>query len=111
VKLVRLGELDVTLEDDQSDELCEIVAKIEDECKDEVENIFHEADTHSATAGNSLRSSWERDKANSKATFFKDQLKNSKIHNFFVGMIILFARKWKCGKPLEFNNDQNRYTK
>jgi len=110
VKLVKLGELDVTLEDDQSDELCEIVAKIEDECKDEIENIFHEADTHSATAGGALRSSWERDKANSKATFFKDQLKNSKIHNFFVGMIILFARKWKCGKPLEFNNDQNRYT-
>ena len=79
-KLVKLGELDVTLEDDQSDELCEIVSKIDDECKDEVESIFQEADAHFVTTGESLRSSWERDKHNNKAKFFKDQLKNSKLH-------------------------------
>lgn len=66
---MKLAELDVTLEDDQSDEVGKIVTTIEENCSEELQNIFDEADAHSAKAGDSLHSSWERDKANSK--FFK----------------------------------------
>jgi len=86
------------MEDDQSDELCEIVTKIEDYCKDEVESIFHEADVHSKTTGEPLRSSWEHDKASNKTKLFKDQLKNSKLHDSFVGMILFLLESGSVGK-------------
>ena len=86
------------MEDDQSDELCEIATKIEDYCKDEVESIFNEADVHSKTTGEPFHSSWEHDKASSKTKLFKDQLKNSKLHDSFVGMILFLLESGSVGK-------------
>jgi len=75
-KLARLIELDITLEDDQSDEVSEVLQTIEQKCSKELASILQEADAHSANTGKSIRSSWEQDKAKSKAQFYKDQLQN-----------------------------------
>ena len=79
VKLSKLAELDVTLEDDQSDEVGEIIQTIEQQCSEDLHNLFDEVDSHSLFTGKSLRDTWEWDKANCKAEFFKDQLKNGKL--------------------------------
>ena len=82
-KASRLAEFDITLEDDQSDEVSEIVSTTEEKYSEELETTLNEADAHSASTGNSIRSSWERDKAASKASFktqfYKDQLINGKL--------------------------------
>jgi len=77
---VKFTELDVTLEDDQSDEVSEVVARIEQDCSEELQDVFREAEEYSTEAGSSLCSAWERDKENSKVEFFQDQLKNSKLN-------------------------------
>ena len=79
VKLSQLAEFDITLEDDQSDEVGEVMKTIEEQCVEDLRNLFDEVDSHSLSTGKSLRDTWERDKANCKAEFFKDQLKNDKL--------------------------------
>ena len=78
-KLSRLSEFDITLEDDQSDEVSEVLQTIEQQCSEELHSILKEADTHSSTTGKSIRSSWERDKASYKAQFYSDQIQNGKL--------------------------------
>ena len=83
----------VELGDDQSDEVCEIVAKIDKDCSEELQNIFDEADAHSTKARGSLRSSWECDKANSKDrrdNFFQDQLNNGKLSNTLNALMMSY---------------------
>jgi len=46
-KLARCAELKVTLDDEQSDELTNIMNRIEEANEDELEKIFNEADEHS----------------------------------------------------------------
>ena len=68
---MKFTELDVTLEDDQSDEVSEVVARIEQDCSEELQGVFREADEYSIVAESSLCSSWEWNKANSKGKFFR----------------------------------------
>ncbi|XP_065908252.1 uncharacterized protein [Dysidea avara] len=75
-KLSRLSEFDITLENDQSDEVSEVLQTIEQQCSEELHSILKEADAHSSTTGKSIRSSWERDKASCKAQFYSDQIQN-----------------------------------
>jgi len=49
---------------------------IEKSCKEELEEIFKDADTHNC--GKPMRETWENDKRNAKAHFFQDQATNSK---------------------------------
>jgi len=70
-KLVKFAEMDVTLEDDQSDEVSEVVARIEQDCSEELQGAFHEADKHSTEAGSSLRSAWDRTRQIVKSSFFR----------------------------------------
>ena len=90
-KACRLSEFDITLEDNQSDEVSEIVSAIEEKCLEELESILNKADTHSENTGNSIRSSWERDIAASKLSckteFYNDQLRNG---NFIYVCICVF---------------------
>ena len=45
-KLLKYDDLDVTLEEDQSDELVNVVTKLEEVAKEDLDNIFTEADDH-----------------------------------------------------------------
>ena len=71
-QMEKLTELDITLEDDQSDEVNKVLQTIEQKCSKELASILKEADAHSANTGKSIRSSWDQEKTKSKAQFFKD---------------------------------------
>ena len=66
-KLARLIELDITSEDNLSNEVSEVLQTIEQKGSKELASILQEADAHSANTGKSIRSLWDQDKANSKA--------------------------------------------
>jgi len=53
----RCTELEVTLDDQQPDELTSIVNRIEEINADELEKIFNEADKH--LVGDSVRAAWQ----------------------------------------------------
>ena len=81
-KLAKYDDLDVTLDDEQSDELSSIMSKIEESSVDELSKIFEEADGYSV--GDSVRTVWELDRSNSKERFFKDQQSNSKCTGRYI---------------------------
>ena len=56
----------MTLEDDKSDEVIDIIKRIEQDCPDELQSVFEEADGHSSLTGKSLLASWECDKVKRK---------------------------------------------
>ena len=64
------------LDDEQSDELTNIVNRIEEANEDELKKIFNEADEHSV--GESIRAAWESNRQSTQQKFFKDQQINSK---------------------------------
>ena len=73
-KLARHEDIELLLDDEQSEELCNVMKKIEETCPDKLQEIFQEGDTHAV--GKLVRDSWELDKLNAKENFFKDQIKN-----------------------------------
>ena len=89
-KLSRLSEYDITLEDDQSDEVSEVLQTIEQKCSEELHAVLKEADAHSSSTGKSIRSSWERDRASHKAQFYTDQLQNGKLVHQCTISILMF---------------------
>ena len=68
-KLAKCDDLEVTLDDEQSDELSSIMSNIEETSADELDKIFKEAD--GCSAGDSIRAVWELDRNNSKGRFLK----------------------------------------
>ena len=81
-KLARHEELELPLDDEQSDELCDVMKKIEETCPDELTKIFKEGDDN--VVGNRVRDFWEADKLNAKNIFFTDQHKNGKLSNGYL---------------------------
>ena len=79
-KLQKHDDLDITLEDDQSDELRDIVTKLEEIAKPDLEKIFAEADNNHV--GYSVRNTWECDLSWSF----------SKINKGIVGNFNFFAK-------------------
>ena len=75
-KLLRHDDLDITFEEDQSDELSNVVTKLEEVAKKDLDMIFSEADDKNV--GGTVREIWESDLRKSKLEFFKDQQRNSK---------------------------------
>lgn len=76
-KITKYENLEVTLDDDQSDELSSVIDKIEEQHQNELDKVFQEADARSKCIGDSLRDSWLSNQ-NTKLEFFKDQQRNSK---------------------------------
>ena len=75
--LAKYGHLEVTLDDDQSDEMMEIMDKIDTVEKQTLEDIFSEAESASSGVGNSVRGIWQDDKRNMKDLML-DQGRNGK---------------------------------
>jgi len=80
-KLAKHEELDVPLDDEQSDELCAIMKRIEETYSNELDKIFQEGDDHAV--GDLVRNSWEKDKLNAKSQFYKDQQINGKFSDSY----------------------------
>ena len=74
-RLARHEDIELLLDDEQSEELCGVMKKIEETCSDKLQEIFQEGDSHAV--GKLVQESWELDKLNAKENFFKDQIKNS----------------------------------
>ena len=76
-KLDKYDHLDVTLDDDQNDELNAVIEKIEEQHNDELGKVFQEGEAKSKHIGNSMRNIWQSDRC-AQTTFLKDQQRNSK---------------------------------
>ena len=68
----------LTLSDNQSKQLENVTKKIDSEFKDELEEIFEEAESVKSGRSMFLRSVWEQD-LKEKRDFFMDQRKNGKV--------------------------------
>ena len=62
--------------------MSDVIKRIEQDCPNELQSVFEEADGHSSTTGKSLRASWDRDKVNckNKIKFYSDQRKNGMLY-------------------------------
>lgn len=76
--LAKYRHMEVTLDDEQNDELVDIMEKVETVGKDTLEEIFSEAETSTYGAGNTLRRIWKDDKRNTNKDIILDQQRNSK---------------------------------
>ena len=89
-KLARHEDMELLLDNDQSEELCNIMKTIEESCPDELQQVFQEGENHSV--GNQVRDSWELDKLHAKESFFKDQIKNGKWFKLEFTFILFIFR-------------------
>lgn len=78
-KLTKYTDMDLTLEDNQSDELGKVIRTNEENAPIELDAVFREASNCSVSVGKTIRDAWKNDKQNHKAEFYKDQLRNSKF--------------------------------
>jgi len=72
-KLTRHEELELPLDDEQFDELCDVMKKIEETCPDELTKIFREGGDN--VVGNRVHDFWETDKPNAKNNFLRTNTK------------------------------------
>ena len=70
----KYSKLDVTLDDTQHDEMCQLVGEV-DKHSDHLEEVYKEAST--LGKADSIREVWQMDRE--RDTFINDQLKNSKL--------------------------------
>ena len=83
-KVEKFSQSDVTLTDEQHDEMCAIVEGIRTE---ELEKIFLEGSEHGV--GDLMREIWYTDSKRQEQQFLHDQSKNGKLCNN-VELILLF---------------------
>ena len=79
-KLRKFENTEVTLDEEQHDEMCTIVNKIEEVGKNDLEKAFAEGDAHGV--GAQIREVWVTDRRQQTDQFKADQAKNSKLHEF-----------------------------
>ena len=70
--------LDVSLDDEQHDEMSMLVAAIEEKGQEELEEVMKEAESSGESCSMALKEVWERD-VKERKDFFGDQLQNSKV--------------------------------
>ena len=81
-KLIRKYErTEVTLDDDQSDEMAKIVDVISNKSSDVLSKIFEEAENEGKS---DIKEVWMNDKRSDKAEFERDQYKNCKFVPFYL---------------------------
>jgi len=73
--LAKYSKHDVTLDDSQHEEMCNIVSEIEENHGNELEEVYKEDSGYSAS--DSIQEVWSMDKERNQ--FYSDQAKNSKL--------------------------------
>ena len=82
IKLRRYENTEVTLADDQHDDMCNVVKTIEEVGKNDLDKVFAEGDSHGV--GDKIREVWLTDKRQQSKQFHTDQAKNGKcIYNLY----------------------------
>ena len=74
--LAKYSKHDVTLDDSQHEEMCNIVSEIEKNHGNELEKVYNEASGYSAS--DSIQEVWTMEKERNQ--FYSDQAKNSKLY-------------------------------
>ena len=75
-KLRKYENTEVTLTDDQHEDMCSIVKTIEESSKDDLEKVFADGDIHGV--GDKVREVWFTDRRHQLEQFHEDQTKNGK---------------------------------
>ena len=82
-RLAKYKELELPLDDEQSDELCNVMKMIEETCPDQ---LRQEGDDHAF--GDLVRDSWEVDKLNAKGNCLKI---NAKMASSALACFIVYG--------------------
>jgi len=77
IRLHKFEKTEVTLNEEQHDEMCTKVNRIEEVGKDELEKVFSEGDAHGV--GTQIRDVWVTDRRQQLDQFKADQATNSKL--------------------------------
>ena len=77
IKLTKFEKTEITLAEEQHDEMCTIVNRIEEVGKDELEKVFADGDAHGV--GAQIREVWVTDRRQQLDQFKADQARNSKL--------------------------------
>ena len=81
-KLAKSENTEVTLADEQHEEMSAIINKIEEVGKDDIEKVFAEGDSHGV--GKEIREVWMTDKRQQLNQFKADQARNSEWSNRYT---------------------------
>lgn len=76
-KLAKYESTEVTLSEEQHEDMNAVVSKIEEISKDELEKVFAEGDAHGV--GTQIREIWTTDRREQLDQFNEDQARNSKL--------------------------------
>ena len=93
-KLRKYENTEITLDDDQHDDLCEIVKKIEQISKDDLEKVFCEGDIHGV--GDKVREIWVTDWRQQLQQFCADQTRNGMCYSSLLNLIITNCSYWQA---------------
>jgi len=98
-KLRKYENTEVSLDDDQHDDLCEIVKKIEEVSKDDLEKAFCEGDIHGV--GDKVREIWVTDRRHQLQQFREDQMRIGMCYSSLLNLIITNCSYWQAQQPME----------
>ena len=76
-RLQKYSYTELTLDDEQHDELSKLMGAIEEKGEKDIEDVMQDADRHGV--GDSVREIWQIDKQRVKDEFYHDQQKNCKL--------------------------------
>ena len=95
INLTKFEKTEKTLAEEQHDEMCTIVNRIEEVSKDELEKLFANGDAHGV--GAQIREVWVTDRRQQLDQFKADQTRNSKVSVYALMYIQLqFFSNWKA---------------
>jgi len=79
IKLRKYEKTEVTLADEQHDDMCNVMNKIEEVSRDDLEKVFAEGDEHGV--GDKIREVWLTDHRKQADQFHLDQTRNGMHSN------------------------------
>ena len=88
IKLNKFEKTEITLSEEQHDEMCTIVNRIEELGKDELEKVFADGDAHGV--GSQIREVWVSDRRQQLDQFKADQTRNSRCQRIINVYVLNF---------------------
>ena len=85
-KLSKYEKMEISLADDQHDEMCTLIDKISDGTNEDLELVFAEGDSYGV--GDKLREVWKTDRRQQMRDFFKDQERNGKYNKICIKILL-----------------------
>ena len=86
--------MEITLSEEQYEDMSTVVGKIEEIRKDELEKVFAEGDVHGV--GVQIHEIWKTDRREQLGQFNEDQARNSMVLTQLANNFIIFFRNRKA---------------